>query len=63
MHKLCLAENHVSIPVDADDIIGYLSTGKKLLCRKIICCCYNVCPNLKENPCNLSREYAGTSYF
>lgn len=63
MYKLCLAENKVSVPVDADpdDIIGYLSAGRELLFRKIICCCYNVCPNLKENTCNLSKECAGTS--
>jgi len=34
MRKLCLAENQVSVPVDADDIIGYLSTGKKMIVQE-----------------------------
>lgn len=34
MHKLCLDENQVSVPVDAADIIGYLSTGKKIIVQE-----------------------------
>lgn len=48
--RLVRFENWGSFPIDTDNIAGYLSTGKELLCWKIICCCYNILNNLTENP-------------